>query len=144
MDDATGRLAVSRWVVRHQVFIFYGNGGRFAGESFERWFAQLSAASNLRLYVGAAGHDFSFEPAERTRGTELFKRKGLRFAAITESVRLRLLGSTARLVGMNLGLYSWADSRRAFAEISAPAPIVEELHNTLLGLRAEVDREIGH
>ena len=136
------RPAVHRWVIQSKVFIFYGNGGVFTGEPFERWFEALQAAPELRLYVGAAGSAFSFGPQDRARATEYFKLSKLRFAVITESVRLRLLGQTARLVGMDLGLYSWADSHRPFAEAGFSESQIAMLHNSLLKLRTAVDSEL--
>jgi hypothetical protein len=124
------------------VFIFYGDGGRFEDPAFDRWYAALGAASDLLLYVGGAGHDFTFDAAERARGTALFKHKKLRFAVVTENVRHRLLGSTGRLVGMDLHLYSWKESRLAFGGLAVSAAIVDELHRTLFTLRAEVAREL--
>lgn len=136
------RPAHQRWVIQSKVFIFYGNGGVFTGEPFERWFQALQAAPELRLYVGAAGSGFSFGPQDRARATEYFKVSKLRFAVITESVRLRLLGQTARLVGMNLGLYSWAESHRPFVEAGFSEPQVDHLLETLAKLRRDVDAEL--
>ncbi|HKU40207.1 MAG TPA: hypothetical protein VJR89_18735 [Polyangiales bacterium] len=141
MSDSE-RPAHHRWVIQSKVFIFYGNGGIFTGEPFERWFQALQGAPELRLYVGAAGSGFSFGPQDRARATEYFKVSKLRFAVITESVRLRLLGQTARLVGMNLGLYGWADSHRPFVEAGFGDREVDQLHETLVKLRVDVDTEL--
>lgn len=134
--------ALSRWVIEHRVFVFYGNGGNFTGENFERWYRALDSANDLLLYVGGGGETFSFPARERERGNTLFKRKGLRFEVVTENPRHRLLGSTARLVGVDLHLHSWKNSRRAFAKLDAPNSLIDALHKTLLHLRAEVDREL--
>jgi hypothetical protein len=142
MGQDDEQAAVARWVVRNRVFIFYGNGGTFNGETFERWLAALEAASDLRLYVGAAGSAFSFGAQERSRANAYFKRRKLRFAAITESVRLRMLGQTARLIGLNLGLYSWKQSFEPFAELGLDQKVADDLYAKLLALREEVETEL--
>jgi len=134
--------AIARWFIEHRVFIFYGNGGVFEGPVFERWFKAVEAANDLRLYVGGAGPTFTFGAAERDRGNALFKRKQLRFAVVTDHVTHRLLGTTARLIGVNLGLYGWSQSRRPFAELGDKDTPVDVLHQALLRLRREVDREL--
>lgn len=136
------RLALARWTIKHRVFVFYGNGGRFSGEAFARWHRELEAARDLRLYVGGGGDEFTFDAGERARGNELFKRKGLRFEVVTENPRHRLLGSTARLVGVDLHLHSWEDSRRAFAKLQDTTAVIDELQQVLLLLRAQVDQEV--
>jgi hypothetical protein len=143
MVERGERLAVTRWVIQHDVFVFYGNGGRFAGEAYERWYEALEATSGLVLYVGGGGSVFDFGPAERSRGNELFKRKQLPFAVVTENTMHRVLGSTARLLGVKLSLFSWEESRKPFAELKASAAIVDTLHQTLLRLREEIDAEVA-
>lgn len=141
-DSNHEQLALARWTIQHRVFLFYGNGGRFTGEAFERWHRELEAARELRLYVGGGGDEFTFDAGERARGNQLFKRKGLRFEVVTENPRHRLLGSTARLVGVDLHLHSWKNSRRAFAKLDAPDSLIDRLQQTLLRLRADVDQEL--
>jgi hypothetical protein len=142
-DPDVEQLALTRWTIQQRVFLFYGNGGRFAGEGFERWHRELEAARDLRLYVGGGGDDFTFNAGERARGTALFKRKGLRFEIVTENPRHRLLGSTARLVGVDLHLHSWEDCRRAFAKLHDTTAVIDQLQQTLLLLRAQVDQEVA-
>ena len=134
--------AVTRWVIQNRVFMFYGNGGTFSGEAFERWFTELEATADLRLYVGAAGSTFTFGADERSRANSYFKQKKLRFAVITESVRLRMLGQTARLIGLNLGLYSWKSSFEPFAELGLEKSLAENLYAKLLKLREDVELEL--
>lgn len=142
-DSNHEQLALARWTIQHRVFLFYGNGGRFTGEAFERWHRELEAARELRLYVGGGGDEFTFEAGERARGNQLFKRKGLRFEVVTENPRHRLLGSTARLVGVDLHLHSWEDSRRAFSKLQDTTAVIDQLQQTLLLLRAQVDQEVA-
>jgi len=142
MGHEEEQTAVVRWVIAHRVFIFYGNGGAFTGAQFERWFEALENAGDLRLYVGAAGGTFVFGAAERSRTNEYMKRKKIRFAVVTESVRLRMLGQTARLIGLNLHLYAWKQSFEPFAELGLPNATAQELYDTLLRLRAEVETEL--
>jgi hypothetical protein len=136
------RIAITHWVIRHGVFLFYGNGGLFKGEAVERWYAALHGAAGLRLYVGGAGSVFSFDPVVRARATEWFKSRNLPFAVVTENPMLRVLGATARLLGMELDIYSWSESKRPFQKLGLSAAIVAELNQSLLSLRREVDDEV--
>jgi hypothetical protein len=98
---------------------FYGNGGSFGGEIFERWYRDLEATRDLRLYVGGAGDAFTFPAGERARGNELLTRKRVRFEVVSENPRHRLLRTTARLLGVELHLHGWNDSRAPFAKLEA-------------------------
>jgi hypothetical protein len=137
------QLAITRWIVQDHVFLFYGNGGLFAGEAFEAWLTALQTTPGLSLYIGGAGGQFRFDAVARARGTEYFKRAQLRFAAISDDTMHRILGSTARLVGMDLGLYAWKESRRPFEGLKTSHQRIEALHNRFLQLRSEVDSELG-
>lgn len=142
MPRVSEQQAISRWLILHQVFLFYGNGGRFSGEPVERWYAALEAANDLRLYIGGAGTEFSFDPVVRARGTQLFKARRLPFAVIADSPMLRMLGSTGRLLGMDLQIYSWSESDRPFRSLGVSPATVRELNNRLRRLRREIDDEV--
>lgn len=100
------RAAIVRWDCQHGVFMFYGNGGVVQGEVVDRWYEALLAAGALRLYVTGAGNELRVEPEARKRATELFKRNKIPFAMITENPIHRMLGTTARMIGINLQLYA--------------------------------------
>lgn len=135
--------AIARWVIRQRVFLFYGNGGQFNGDAVERWYDAIDTAKDLRLYVGGAGPVFSFDPEVRARGTELFKARKLPFAVITDNAMHRVLGSTGRLLGMDLQIYSWNESERPFLKLGLNQATIDELNGCLQKLRSEIDNELA-
>jgi hypothetical protein len=143
MKEGEQPSAIARWVIRHDVVLFYGSGGVFQGEAFKRWFSDLQAAKDLRLSVCGAGELFSFDPGVRPRSTEFFKRRKLPFAVITDNPMHRVLGSTARMSGMELEIYAWRESTRPFLELGLSREIADQLVATLLGLRQEVEAELA-
>jgi hypothetical protein len=143
MRQRTQQGAIARWVIRQRVFLFYGNGGQFVGDSVERWYQAIHHAKDLRLYVGGAGPIFSFDPDVRARGVELFKTRKLPFAVITDNAMHRVLGTTGRLLGMDLQIYSWNDSERPFLKLGLSQATTDELNSSLHKLRSEIDDELA-
>jgi hypothetical protein len=142
MQDGIQPIAITRWVIQHDVVLFYGTGGVFQGEAFTRWLAEVQAAKDLRLCVCGAGAVFSFDSRVRPRSTEYFTRRKLPFAVITDNAMHRVLGSTARLGGMDLEIYSWNESERPFLELGLTRETTNQLIAQLLRLRKEVDAEL--
>jgi hypothetical protein len=142
MKESEPRTASTRWVIQHEVLLFYGNGGLFQGDAVTRWYAALQAAEDLRLVVVGAGPVFSFDPGVRAQGTELFKGRKLPLAVLTENPMQRMLGLTARLRGTDLQIYSWSESVRPFQQLGVGRAIIEQLNDTLKRLRRDIDQEL--
>ena len=142
MEESEPRTATTRWVIQHDVLLFYGNGGLFRGEGVARWYAELQAAESLRLVVVGAGSEFSFDPGVRAQGTEFFKRRKLPLAVVAENPMQRMLGLTARMLGTDLQIYPWDESARSFQQLDVSRAIVEQLNDSLKRLRRDIDQEL--
>lgn len=142
MADRTKQDAMVRWAVEQRVFIFYGQGGRFAGTQFDRWVEALEAHDDLACYVGGMGDWFTFDTQVRSSAVSLFKLKRLAIAIISDNSMHRVVGSAVRLLGVNAQLYSWTESRKPFEQLELSAAAVESLHRTLMRMRIEIDHAV--
>jgi hypothetical protein len=141
-DDARlpkGRaLARAQWCVRHDMFLFYGDGGHFCGPDFDRWLADVEN-ERYRGYLGATGMDFRLTAVERSRGRAEFLKRKMPFATVTDSLVVRGLVTTGHWMGLNINAFSWTKIDRAFEWLQAVPTDIPELVATVHRLRQEVD-----
>ena len=107
--------AIVEWtVVNDLVFVFYGDGGEFRGESVERWLREVPA-SGVRKYIGATGLGFQLTGDTRKRCNDVLKAQQIKFVTITDSALVRGFATAASWFGINIAAFSWHDLNDAMS-----------------------------
>jgi hypothetical protein len=132
------RFATVRWLVKGDIFLFYGSDGVFAPADEEAYFKALET-TKFKGYLGGGGTDFSFPIKTRIRGQEVFRRLKVAFAAIHDGRAMRAVATAAAFMGMKIKVFSWKETQAAVEWLEVPQLQVSVVHAAFMALRDEVE-----
>jgi hypothetical protein len=134
--------AIAEWkVIRNTVFVFYGSGGDFSQEDYDRWIEDLTRSQYVK-YIGGTGAKFLLNGSIRKGGREFFVKNKVPFATVTDDKIVRGFVTAASWFGMNIAAFAWSDSRGAMKWLGVDNAIAHEALAALQDLRISVEEKL--
>ncbi len=121
--------------------MFYGDGGEFRGDLFDRWETALEGGE-CQKYIGGTGATFSLSGDVRSRGRRVFLQRRIPFATVTDDRIVRGFVTTGSWFGMKIAAFSWAEVPQAAAWLELTDDQCREVCATLAELRLSVDGQL--
>lgn len=132
--------ALAEWrMLSGGLCVFYGSGGDFHGEPFERWLTDLEA-NQVKLYVGGTGAKFNLPGSVRARGRGFFLANQVPFATVTDDRIVRGFVTAGSWFGMKIAAFSWANAMEAMTWLKLDRDRAGEARRVLDELKDSVER----